>query len=133
MKHKTGQSRVHLFLQKKKKRLKGIRRIERKHEIFAVLKNGKQWECPELKIFYTENELQYPRYIISIPKKSGTAIVRNRIKRTIKEFFRKNSGASSLWFDIFIRYNPKSTSVRTGKMEGALKKWCEIIKMQQHG
>jgi ribonuclease P protein component len=114
-------------------RLKGIQRIQRKDGVFAIFKNGKQWECPELKIFFTENKLRYPRYIIAIPKKTGPAIVRNRIKRTIKEFLRKDFRATSCGLDIFVRYNPKNTAISNSEVKEALRKWCEILKKQQHG
>jgi ribonuclease P protein component len=120
-------------LHNKTARLKGIQRIKRKDGVFAIFKNGKQWECPEFKIYFIENGLRYPRYIIAIPKKSGPAIVRNRIRRTIKEFLRKDLGATSCWLDIFVRYNPKNTLLRKEKLKEALRKWCENIKKQQHG
>jgi len=39
------------------------------------------------------NTLGHPRLGITVTKKSGKAVVRNRWKRLIREVFRKNKGA----------------------------------------
>lgn len=43
-----------------------------------------------LTVFSAPNELEYPRLGVSIRSSFGKAVVRNRLKRLIKEAFRRN-------------------------------------------
>jgi ribonuclease P protein component len=49
-----------------------------------------------------ENGLGFPRLGISIRKSAGGAVHRNRIKRYLREAFRRNSRIQSLSLDIVV-------------------------------
>ena len=65
---------------------------------------------------------------IVVSKKTGTSVKRNRIKRMIREIFRKIIEPSPPHLDIIIKLSPKKVTVETKQLEGAIKKWYNGIK-----
>ncbi|MGB9667739.1 MAG: ribonuclease P protein component [Thermosulfidibacteraceae bacterium] len=76
-------------------------RLKRKREFEAVYKEGKKKNGKFVVIYYLENELGYPRLGLSVSKKIGKAVTRNRWKRLIREIFRLNKHLFPSW-DIVI-------------------------------
>ena len=61
-------------------------RIKKSKEIEEVLKNKKYASNPYFSIYIKENnENHHFRYAISVNKKIGKAVVRNKIKRQVRE------------------------------------------------
>ena len=64
-------------------------RIKKNTEFSKLFKKGKRTFSPSLTLIYIpSNEM---RMGIALSKKHGKAVVRNRIKRLIREAFEKNS------------------------------------------
>jgi ribonuclease P protein component len=97
--------------------------IKRKEEMSLLLKNGYKWECSILNIYYLINKREYNRCAICVPKKTGTAVNRNKIKRIVREFLKKNKGTTPSHYDTLIRFHPKKLKIKTSLVEGKLKEW----------
>lgn len=67
-----------------------------------VYKNGTSIVNKNLVMYYFKNELGYSRLGISISKKVGKSVVRNRVRRLIRENYRLNSGDLFDGYDIVI-------------------------------
>lgn len=65
--------------------------LHRSKEFEQLLKGGERVSLKNFDIIYSPNNFDYPRmgYIVS-KKISAKAVVRNRIKRLFREFFRHN-------------------------------------------
>lgn len=59
-------------------------RIKDHSEFQEVIAKGLLERTKSLAIYYLNNDLGYTRIGISVPKKSGNAVVRNKIKRQIR-------------------------------------------------
>ncbi|WP_459924155.1 ribonuclease P protein component [Desulfatiferula olefinivorans] len=65
-------------------------RLLRSKDYSGLRSGGKKIETDEFIIVYKNNMLKNSRLGITVSKKVGCAVVRNRIKRTVREFFRTN-------------------------------------------
>lgn len=64
--------------------------IKKTSEFSKVYKHGKSYADRHLVMYVYPNKLGYSRLGLSISKKVGKSVVRNRIRRLIKEVFRLN-------------------------------------------
>lgn len=55
-----------------------------------------------LTLFMAENDCGYPRLGVSIAKSCGSAIVRNRLKRLLREAFRQSQDQIPCGFDYLV-------------------------------
>ena len=70
--------------------MKVLNRIKKNVEFNKVIEEGQLIKSDSLALYFLENELGYTRIGISIPKKSGHAVVRNKMKRQIRAIIAKN-------------------------------------------
>ena len=59
-------------------------RVKKQDDFQNLIRRGKELRSPEFKIYYSDNNLGYIRIGVSIPTKTGKAIIRNKVKRQIK-------------------------------------------------
>ncbi len=70
--------------------LKKYEKLSLEKEFKYVFQNGKKIFSPYLRLYFAVNNLNYSRLGISIKKKFGNAVERNKAKRHIREIFRLN-------------------------------------------
>jgi ribonuclease P protein component len=67
-----------------------------------VYRGGQRRSSPQFAIFYRANSLSRSRFGISVKKALGSAVVRNRIRRRIRETLRRNRSEYPTGWDIVI-------------------------------
>jgi ribonuclease P protein component len=76
------------------------RRLLKQRDFQLVLKAGRRIDSQNASIIFLQNELGFSRLGISVSKGIGHAADRNRIKRSIREAFRRNLALRSQSIDI---------------------------------
>jgi len=67
-----------------------LMRLRKNEEFQLVFKQGKSFANRQFVVYVLKNaERKYSRLGLSVSKKMGNAVMRNRIKRLIKEIFRE--------------------------------------------
>jgi ribonuclease P protein component len=85
-------------------------KLVRRGEFDAVYRAGKRRSSPHFTVFFRANELPQSRFGFSIKKALGGAVVRNRIRRRIREIVRCHRLEIPAGWDIVI--HPKSSVAR---------------------
>lgn len=74
-----------------------------KHSDFLHVSNqGCKIFTPQFIFIYNKSELPMSRLGITVSRKIGNAVIRNKIKRFLREFFRKNKSSFLQCYDISI-------------------------------
>ena len=64
--------------------------ITKNIKIEKIIKTGKKISNKFYLIFYKNNKIEINRYCVSVSKKLGKAVIRNKLKRQIKDILMKN-------------------------------------------
>lgn len=91
--------------------------LKNNREFRKVYDNGKSLSNKFLVIFYIKNGRSFNRVGFSTTKKLGNAIIRNRVKRLIKEAFRLNSKDMKDGYDIIFLARIHSTAANYSDIE----------------
>jgi ribonuclease P protein component len=81
-------------------------RLVRRGEFDAVYRAGRRRSSSHFTVFFRANELPQSRFGVSIKKALGGAVVRNRIRRRVREIVRCHRSEIPAGWDIVI--HPKS-------------------------
>jgi len=88
---------------------RGIMALKKKHEFMRVYKRGKFFVSSRMVMHILKNREGINRLGVSVSKKHGKAVKRNRLRRIIKEVFRyyekTEPGFSNIGCDIVIVVN----------------------------
>jgi ribonuclease P protein component len=86
-------------------------RLVRRAEFETVYRGGARRSSAQFVIFYRANGGPRSRFGISVKKALGGAVVRNRVRRRIREILRRNRLEISCGWDIVI--HPRTSMTRT--------------------
>ncbi len=110
----------------KKKRLVNNRQFK------AVLARGRRLSNGLLTLYMAENNCGYPRLGISVKKSCGNAVVRNRLKRLLREAFRQSQDTIPAAFDYLLMISPRWLK-KTGTGKAASQPTFEQVKLCRVG
>lgn len=96
-------------------------RLRKKEDFERILKEGKVYYCPPI-IVYINKKGERRRLGISVNKKVGSAVIRNRIKRLIREVYRLNRPYILDNVEILVIVKPNGKKIKNfAEMEKILK------------
>jgi len=95
-------------------------RLLRRLEFQRVYTQGQRRSASLCTVFYRPNGLVQTRLGITVPKRVGTAVVRNRIKRRIREVFRLHRQELPGGWDLVLNPRPRAATVAYPALEREL-------------
>ncbi|MGC1274786.1 MAG: ribonuclease P protein component [Planctomycetaceae bacterium] len=91
-----------------RRRLTKQQKLRRPSEFRRVYEKGRKAGDDHLLVFAMRNEVRVTRLGLSVSKKHGSAVARNRIKRLLREAFRLDQFELPSGFDLVLVPRPKS-------------------------
>lgn len=85
-------------------------RLLRRSEFQRVYEQGQRRSASLCTIFYRPNGLAQTRLGITVPRRLGTAVLRNRIKRRVREIFRLHRHELPGGWDIVLNPRPAAAT-----------------------
>ncbi len=110
--------------------LKRCEIIRRRRDLKTLLLRGRKITGTALALYYhkqNETGLQPRRVAILLDRKIKGAVVRNRLKRHLREIFRRNKGWFPLGFDYAIQARSAAVELEFEQLKGELKALAERI------
>lgn len=101
------------------RRFRPEHRLRRKRDIDRIFREGKRIDGRWFRFVLLPKDERVPRILIVVGKRVGKAVVRNRVKRAVREGFRKNKELFA-GFDLVVIAKPEV---------GGIKKPGEIEKL----
>lgn len=77
-------------------------RLTNRRQFQAVYSAGRRASCRSFTMYGLPNELGYCRLGLTVTRKVGCAVVRNRVKRRLREAFRRNRARLSVGLDLVV-------------------------------
>ncbi len=110
-------------------------KLTHKKQIASLFKHGKSFMAFPIRSLTLENELPFHRVLVSVPKRRHkTAVARNRIKRLIREAYRKNKHQTkndSTYFDLVLIY-VANEELSYEVVEASIKKILDKLANSKH-
>ncbi|MCL2235037.1 MAG: ribonuclease P protein component [Defluviitaleaceae bacterium] len=101
--------------------------LQKNDQFQHLYKKGKSVGNKRLVVFVEKNGLEQNRLGISVSKKMGGAVVRNLIRRRIKEAYRGMEQSLTYGFDIAVLPRPGLATATYQEIQSAL---CHLMKRQ---
>ncbi len=77
-------------------------RLRHRTDFTHVIKQGIRFTFQQGRIYYIPNNVSFSRFAVSVSRKTGNAVQRNRLKRICREAFRCNRPYLIKGYDIII-------------------------------
>jgi len=95
-------------------------RVLRSSDFQRIYKDGARSTTASFAVFALPNGIGRSRLGLTVTRKFGTAVVRNRHKRIVREIFRKNRGAFGASCDFVVNLRAGAAGRAYGALEAEL-------------
>lgn len=103
--------------------------LKKHYEFRRLYSKGKYAATPYLVVYFRKNGRGRNQVGITVSNKIGKAVVRNRIRRRLREIYRLNEHKFARGVDIVIVARTKSRYAQYGELEHALIKACGSLNL----
>ncbi len=107
-----------------------VRNTLKKNSDFRRLySKGKSAVTPHMVVYCRRNRLGLNRLGYTVSVKLGHAVVRNRVRRRLREIYRLNASALKSGYDIVIVARSRCVESDYAAMDKAFRKACEKLEL----
>lgn len=82
-------------------------RIRKKNDFSSLYKKGYRYRGRYFNLVYYSSNLSYSRMAVVVSRKVGNAVERNKVKRRLRDLFRRNKGLLKEALDMLIIAKPE--------------------------
>jgi len=105
-------------------------RLTKRSEYLAVREDSMGLHSRSFILAYRNNDRPWSRLGITVTTKVGTAVVRNRIKRRAREFFRRNRQLFPAGYDLVVIARLAAASMDHAAADAELRRLAERMKRE---
>jgi ribonuclease P protein component len=102
-------------------------RLARASEIRQVLATGRRKRLEHLDLLWTDNTAGHPRLGLIVPKFQSSAVARNRLRRRLKEVWRRELQRTLPAMDLLIRTRREAYRATFAELKAELTTWVQMI------
>ena len=106
-------------------------RLRKRPEFLKLSRTGKKIHSRNFVVIYQASERGSSRLGVTVSGKVGNAIVRNRIKRYVREAFRRRRHAIEPVLDILVIAKNSASEVTSAQVEKELATWLGFRRSQK--
>lgn len=109
-------------------RLTAAEKLTRRSEYQRCYREGRRRHGAFVTLFAAPAPADHPRLGITATRRVGSAVVRNRLKRRVREIYRRWSGRTELpAVDLVVHLKPEAARASFAELEGDLSKLWRIL------
>ncbi len=97
-------------------------RLRKRPEFLRLARTGKKVHSANFVVISKANELGETRLGVTVSGKVGNAVIRNRIKRIVREFFRRRRRELPQGLDVLVIAKPNTTDLSFSRIGTELEK-----------
>ena len=111
-------------------RFRRVDRLKKRYEFKRAQLSGRRIHTPHFLIVVLPNAVQNTRLGITVTKKVGTAVQRNRIKRVVREVFRRNRHLFPASHDVVFIAKRGATQIDYGSLLNEIGRAARKLKIE---
>ena len=92
-------------------------------EFRRILEGGRRKRLGHLEVHWLDNSTGHPRLGLMVPRFQSTAVARNRLRRRLKEIWRREIRPEAGSFDLVIRTRKSAYGAGFSELRQELQSW----------
>jgi ribonuclease P protein component len=115
------------------KALRKLQKLRNGQQFRRVYEHGQRFHTPFFSAFILKNDMGEQRFGITVTRKIGCAVIRNRCKRRLREIVRacQFEGLNSIGFDLVFNVKPGLAEAEFGQLQKAFSRVMERFRDSQ--
>ena len=109
------------------RKLKSSVSIKNNYEFRRLYSKGKSVATPFLVVYCRKTRRDHNRLGITVTAKLGKAVVRNRVRRRLREIYRLNAGKLQQGYDIIVVARARSVNAQYSQLDNAYLAACRKL------
>lgn len=105
--------------------------LKKNYEFHRVYNRGKSGVSPLLVVYARQNRSGKNRLGVTVGAKLGKAVVRNRVRRRLREIYRLSQPEMKKGFDIVLVARSRSVTASYRELERAYRRLCDKLALTE--